>query len=107
MEETKWSPVLREIYLHQDSWGSESEAIATLRRGAGIDAGRAEDVLTFLVEMELIERNGDGPRLTTEGFNVIRNREIQEEQVRTNRILLVFTAILALSSLTNLLIAVF
>lgn len=105
MDETKWSPVLRQIYLHQDDWETEDAAFERLQRRRGLTEDVLERIMDFLVEMNLINREATGPRLTRNGFEVIRNREIQEAQIRTNHILLVFTAILAVSSLVNLVVS--
>lgn len=105
MDDTKWSPVLRRIYLQQDDWTDRETALDHLTAATGMDREPVERVLTFLEQMDLVTPGDTGPRLTTDGFHVIRNREIQEEQVKTNRILLAFTAILALASLGNLVLA--
>lgn len=104
VDDTKWSPVLRRIYLEQDDWDTREAALDYLTAATKMEYASVERVLTFLEDMDLVTPDG-GPRLTTEGFHVIRNREIQEEQVKTNRILLAFTAILALASLGNLVLA--
>jgi hypothetical protein len=122
----KWQKVLRVMYEEGIVWSLDSEIDEThpLVVETDLPAEDVEDALSFLSESGLIGRiqagaKADYPRemvvgisdsarqqgthigLTTEGFKVAHNRELQNQQQRTNHQLAGFTAILAISAIVQ------
>lgn len=92
MAEDNWAKLLATIYSNDPYHIEES---AQLRGESGL-----EDIttaLSFLKRHQLIEEQDDHYVLTEKGFDVAREREMQLSQLETNMHVAVFTFILSIA----------
>lgn len=97
MKNRDWVKVLETMYENSNYWSLDlSKDLEELSNETGINQGRLKDVLGELDKQDLISRNMDEVHLTERGFDHVNNLHMHEEQLTTDRILLVFTTVLAI-----------
>jgi len=94
MSEQSWREVLREIYNNDEYWSMASSNLSKLAEEVGISEEELDSVLKKLESQGLIKRDLDNVSLTQRGFDHIKSIELHNEQLMTDRILLVFTTVL-------------
>jgi len=94
MAEQNWREVLREIYNNDEYWNMASSNLSKLAEEVGISEEELDSVLKKLESQSLIKRDLDNVTLTQRGFDHIKSIELHNEQLMTDRILLVFTTVL-------------
>lgn len=116
MDEPNWPKILQEIYRKQEHWQYFGEGEPQgyhdedhpLRENTDLTGKELEAGVSFLTDMGLVEEKDDGfLYLTEEGFDVIRQRELQTSNLVTNRALVFFTLILAISTVFDSMVGLY
>lgn len=94
-----WYDVLEAIYENDELWEMETSEVSRLANKARLTEDQLENTLENLERQELIKRELDSVILTQRGFDLISRKETHEDQLLTERLLLVFVTALALSTL--------
>jgi DNA-binding MarR family transcriptional regulator len=106
MAEEEWIDLLEVIYEESDFWEMDQEQMPELRRKAGYDEEAVEDLLDNLQKQGLVKREMEEIILTERGFEFISEKKTHEEQMLTQRLLLVFVTALALATLVDTVIKI-
>lgn len=96
-----WYEVLEAIYDNDELWEMESSEVSQLADKSGLNDEQLESTLANLENQELIKRELDSVKLTQRGFDLISRKETHEEQLLTERLLLVFVTALSLGVLID------
>ncbi len=100
MAEEKWAQVLEEIYEDQRYWKIEKSELQNVSEEMGLNDD-LDSILDALQSQDLIERDIDNVKLTQRGFEFISEKKTHDEQMLTQRLLLVFVTALSLSTLVD------
>lgn len=130
-DEPYWTPILRELYQREyaidremrgdlpgstDAIHFEDGLIDELSEKTGRNSAAVQRTVDTMIGYGLLEREdrsafGLGSPteigLTRKGFDVAHDRERSRQQERTNCLLLLFTAVLAIASILNLLVLIY
>ncbi|MFB6204722.1 MAG: hypothetical protein ABEJ75_03680 [Candidatus Nanohaloarchaea archaeon] len=101
-----WYEVLEALYEHDELWEMEASQVSQLAELTELEEEQVEETLENLENQELIKRELDTIILTKRGFDLISQKETHEEQLLTERLLLVFVTALSLGTLMDTAIAV-
>lgn len=104
-----WGELLHFIYTEDEKWqyfkedpGGIHDNTHPLVQRTGLRAADVQAALSFLKRHELITEDRDSPiELTKKGFEVAREREYQRNQVQHNFVLMLLTAVIAVSAMTQ------
>lgn len=96
MGKEKWLDVLEAIYQNNEYWKMNQSSLEDLSNELGIEKDDVDAVLDSLQAQDLIKRDIEQVELTQRGFDVINDRKNKEEQLLTDRLLLIFTTVLTL-----------
>lgn len=96
MVENDWKNVLRAIYSDNEYWSMEASNLSDFADEIGLTEDELQKTLDKLESQKLIERDLDELHLTQRGFDHINSIEMHEEQLMTDRILLIFTTVLTI-----------
>ncbi len=106
MAEEEWLDVLEAIYEESDFWEMEKEQLPELQDKLGYDEEEIEDLMGNLQKQGLVKREMEEIILTERGFEFISEKKTHEEQMLTQRLLLVFVTALALATLVDTVIKI-
>lgn len=101
MADEEWVDLLEVIYEQSDFWEMDQDQLPELRRKAGYDEDKVEDLLDNLQKQGLVKREMEEIILTERGFEFISEKKTHEEQMLTQRLLLVFVTALSLATLVD------
>lgn len=108
--EPNWAKVLVELYRHDtkssffDLRDSELDTRHPLVKKMDLNVREVRDSVRFLDRNGLIEEEGEGIyRLTPSGFEVARNHRMDQSSMTNGRRLGMFSFVLAISSIVQLL----
>lgn len=101
MARETWSEVLEEIYENEEYWKMQRSQLDEISEDIGITEEKMDDVLSGLESQNLIERDIEDVKLTHRGFEFISEKKTHEEQLITQRLLLVFVTALSLATLVD------
>jgi len=96
MVEQKWQEVLDAIYQNDEYWSMEASNVSDLAQELSISEEELNEYLGKLEEQGLIKRDIDELNLTKRGFDHIHSIEMHNEQLMTDRVLLIFTTVLTI-----------
>jgi len=106
--ETNWTKLLNCLYTHEDTreyFRRGDKGITPdhpLVEAIELSPREIKDALSFLETHGLIEEDGtDTLKLTKKGFEVAREREVQEAQLRIDRRIGWLTAVLAVGAIVQ------
>lgn len=99
MEETAWFRLLKEIFSNDKYWEMEEEDVEELSDKLNEDEERINQAIDNLQKQGFIKKEMEKVVLTERGFNLISTMETHEEQLLTERLLLVFVTALSLGTL--------
>ncbi|MFB6203015.1 MAG: hypothetical protein ABEK01_00840 [Candidatus Nanohaloarchaea archaeon] len=99
MARSDWYRILEAIYTNDEFWEMEETEVEDLASEVGMSPEEVRESLDSLEDQDLIKRELDKIILTKRGFNMISRRETHEEQMLTQRILLVFVTALSIGTL--------
>ncbi|MFB6175229.1 MAG: hypothetical protein ABEJ87_04600 [Candidatus Nanohalobium sp.] len=106
MANEEWVSLLEVIYEESDFWEMDQDQLPELRKKTSYSEEEIEDLLDNLQKQGLIKREMEEIILTERGFEFISEKKTHEEQMLTQRLLLVFVTALALSTLVDSVIKV-
>lgn len=101
MPKEEWVDVLEEIYDESDFWEMNQSRISELEDKTGHSEEEIEEMLNNLRKQGLIKRDMEDIILTKRGFEFISEKKTHEEQMITQRLLLVFVTALALATFVD------
>ncbi len=100
MAQEEWAKVLEAIYKDQKYWQIDQGELEKFSDEMDLNED-LESILDALQSQDLIERDIDSIQLTNRGFEFINEKKNHEEQMLTQRLLLVFVTALSLGTLVN------
>lgn len=106
MAQEEWIDLLQVIYEESDFWEMDQDQIPELQEESGYEEEEIEDLLDNLQKQGLIKREMEEIILTERGFEFISEKKTHEEQMLTQRLLLVFVTALALATLVDTVIKI-
>lgn len=114
IEKQNWATPLLFLYSREEKWegfGKGEIGITSdhpLVERTQLETHEVKAALSFLKEHELIEEDHNGWfELTTKGFDVAHEREMQERQLQNNTLIVLLTGILGLGAIGQLLTAIY
>ena len=93
--------MLEVIYSESDFWEMDTSMISRLEEATEYDEEHVEELLDNLQKQGLIRRDMEEIILTERGFEFISEKKTHEEQMLTQRLLLVFVTALSLATLVE------
>lgn len=106
MAQEEWVDLLEVIYEESDFWEMDQEQLPELREKTGYGEEEIEDLLDNLQKQGLVKREMEEIILTERGFEFISEKKTHEEQMLTQRLLLVFVTALSLATLVDTIIKI-
>lgn len=106
MAQEEWIDLLQVIYEESDFWEMDQEQISELKEESGYGDEKIRELLDNLQQQGLIKREMEDIILTERGFEFISEKKTHEEQMLTQRLLLVFVTALALATLVDTVIKI-
>lgn len=100
MAQEEWAKVLEAIYEDQKYWKINKSELETVSEEMDLSED-LESILDALQSQDLIERDIDNVKLTQRGFEFISEKKTHDEQMLTQRLLLVFVTALSLATLVD------
>ena len=97
----EWVDLLEVIYSESDFWEMDTSMISRLEEATEYDEEHIEELLDNLQKQGLIKRDMEEIILTERGFEFISEKKTHEEQMLTQRLLLVFVTALSLATLVE------
>ncbi|PSH01217.1 MAG: hypothetical protein BRC26_04080, partial [Nanohaloarchaea archaeon QH_8_44_6] len=97
----EWVNLLEVIYSESDFWEMDTSMISRLEEATEYDEEHIEELLDNLQKQGLIKRDMEEIILTERGFEFISEKKTHEEQMLTQRLLLVFVTALSLATLVE------
>jgi len=97
----EWVDLLEVIYSESDFWEMDTSMISRLEEATEYDEEHVEELLDNLQKQGLIRRDMEEIILTERGFEFISEKKTHEEQMLTQRLLLVFVTALSLATLVE------
>lgn len=101
MAQETWANVLEAIYENEEYWKMQRSQLDEVSEDVGITEEEMDEVLSGLESQNLIERDIEDVKLTQRGFEFISEKKTHEEQLITQRLLLVFVTALSLATLVD------
>ncbi|MFQ3308036.1 MAG: hypothetical protein ACI977_000252 [Candidatus Nanohaloarchaea archaeon] len=101
MAQEMWAEVLESIYENEEYWKMQRSQLDEVSEDLGITEEEMDQVLGGLESQSLIERDIEDVKLTQRGFEFISEKKTHEEQLITQRLLLVFVTALSLATLVD------
>lgn len=101
-----WAEVLEAIYENEEYWKMQRSELEDISDDLGVGEEKMDEVLSGLESQSLIERDIEDVKLTQRGFEFISERKTHEEQLITQRLLLVFVTALSLATLADTIITI-
>jgi hypothetical protein len=101
-----WAEVLEAIYENEEYWKMQRSELEDITDDLGVGEEKMDEVLSGLESQSLIERDIEDVKLTQRGFEFISERKTHEEQLITQRLLLVFVTALSLATLADTIITI-
>jgi hypothetical protein len=99
MQDTSWYRLLEKIFKDDRYWEMEGDDLSQLSESLDMDEDEVDEAIDNLQKQELIKKDMDEIVLTKRGFNLISRMETHEEQILTERLLLVVVTALSLGTL--------
>lgn len=106
MAQELWAEVLEAIYENEEYWKMQRSELDEVSEDLGIGEEKMDEVLSGLESQSLIERDIEDVKLTQRGFEFISEKKTHEEQLMTQRLLLVFVTALSLATLADTIIKI-
>lgn len=106
MAQEEWIDLLQVIYEESDFWEMDQDQIPELQEESGYEEEELRELLDNLQKQGLIKREMEEIILTERGFEFISEKKTHEEQMLTQRLLLVFVTALALATLVDTVIKI-
>ncbi len=100
MAQEEWAKVLEAIYEDQRYWKIQKSELESVSDDMDLSED-LESILDALQSQDLIERDIDNVKLTQRGFEFISEKKTHDEQMLTQRLLLVFVTALSLATLVD------
>ena len=101
MAQQEWVDLLEAIYDESDFWEMDTSMLSSLEEATEYEEEEVEDLLDNLQKQGLIKRDMEEIILTERGFEFISEKKTHEEQMLTQRLLLVFVTALSLATLVD------
>jgi hypothetical protein len=101
MAQEMWAEVLESIYENEEYWKMQRSQLDEVSEDLGITEEEMDQVLGGLESQSLIEIDIEDVKLTQRGFEFISEKKTHEEQLITQRLLLVFVTALSLATLVD------
>jgi hypothetical protein len=101
-----WAEVLEAIYENEEYWKMQRSELEDISDDLGVGEEKMDEVLSGLESQSLIERDIEDVKLTQRGFEFISEKKTHEEQLITQRLLLVFVTALSLATLADTIITI-
>lgn len=101
MAQQEWVDLLEVIYEESDFWEMDTSMISRLEGATEYEEEEIEELLDNLQKQGLIKRDMEEIILTERGFEFISEKKTHEEQMLTQRLLLVFVTALSLATLVD------
>lgn len=101
MAQQEWVDLLEVIYEESDFWEMDTSMLSRLEDATEYEEDEVEDLLDNLQKQGLIKRDMEEIILTERGFEFISEKKTHEEQMLTQRLLLVFVTALSLATLVD------
>lgn len=101
MSQEQWTDLLEVIYEESDFWEMDTSMIEDLEAETGYSEEKIEELLDNLQKQGLVKREMEDIILTERGFEYISEKKTHEEQMLTQRLLLVFVTALSLATLVD------
>lgn len=101
MAQETWANVLEAIYENEEYWKMQRSQLDKISDDLGLNEEEMDEVLSGLESQKLIERDIEDVKLTQRGFEFISEKKTHQEQLITQRLLLVFVTALSLSTLVE------
>lgn len=106
MAQEEWTDLLEVIYEESDFWEMDTSMLSKLSEETGYEEEKIEELLDNLQKQGLIKREMEEIILTERGFEFISEKKTHEEQMLTQRLLLVFVTALSLATLVDTVIKI-
>lgn len=101
MAQQEWVDLLEVIYEESDFWEMDTSMLSRLEKATEYEEDEVKDLLDNLQKQGLIKRDMEEIILTERGFEFISEKKTHEEQMLTQRLLLVFVTALSLATLVD------
>jgi len=101
MSQEQWTDLLEVIYEESDFWEMDTSMIEDLEAETGYSEEKIDELLDNLQKQGLVKREMEDIILTERGFEYISEKKTHEEQMLTQRLLLVFVTALSLATLVD------
>lgn len=101
MSQEQWTDLLEVIYEESDFWEMDTSMIEDLETETGYSEEKIDELLDNLQKQGLVKREMEDIILTERGFEYISEKKTHEEQMLTQRLLLVFVTALSLATLVD------
>ena len=101
MAQQEWVNLLEVIYEESDFWEMDTSMLSRLEKATEYEEDEVKDLLDNLQKQGLIKRDMEEIILTERGFEFISEKKTHEEQMLTQRLLLVFVTALSLATLVD------
>jgi hypothetical protein len=101
MAQQEWVDLLEVIYEESDFWEMDTSMLSRLEEATEYEEDEVKDLLDNLQKQGLIKRDMEEIILTERGFEFISEKKTHEEQMLTQRLLLVFVTALSLATLVD------
>ncbi len=101
MAQQEWVDLLEVIYEESDFWEMDTSMLSRLENATEFEEDGVKDLLDNLQKQGLIKRDMEEIILTERGFEFISEKKTHEEQMLTQRLLLVFVTALSLATLVD------
>lgn len=96
----EWAEVLERMYENEKYWDMDQDRVEELADDLNKETSEINDALNRLDQQGFIQRDVDDAklksRLTQRGFDLVDRRKKHEEQIITDRLLVIFTTVLTL-----------
>ena len=106
MSQEEWTDLLEVIYEESDFWEMDTSMLSELSEETGYNEDKIQELLDNLQKQGLIKREMEEIILTERGFEFISEKKTHEEQMLTQRLLLVFVTALSLATLVDTVIKI-
>lgn len=106
MSQEEWTDLLEVIYEESDFWEMDTSMLEDLSEQTGYTEDKIQELLDNLQKQGLIKREMEEIILTERGFEFISEKKTHEEQMLTQRLLLVFVTALSLATLVDTVIKI-
>lgn len=106
MSQEEWTDLLEVVYEESDFWEMDTSMLSELSEETGYKEDKIEELLDNLQKQGLIKREMEEIILTERGFEFISEKKTHEEQMLTQRLLLVFVTALSLATLVDTVIKI-